>query len=149
MIPQNLHIQPAVETQAADIQHLVRSSGINPTGLDWRRFLLAVTSEGDVIGCGQIKPHQDGSQELASIAVTKGWRRKGVARAVIEALVEKHEGPLYLVCQSSLGVMYEKFGFKPLGESEMPKYFRRLSKIAAFVVPLRKRGETLLVMGRL
>ena len=141
-------LRPAAEEDSPAIHDLIREGQINPTGLDWRRFLLAVTDEGEVIGCGQIKPHQDGSQELASIAVTKTWRGKGVARAVIEALVQDHDGPLYLVCQSSLGVMYEKFGFKPLDESEMPKYFRRLSKIAAFIVPLRKRGETLLVMGR-
>jgi amino-acid N-acetyltransferase len=141
-------LRPAKEQDSPAIHDLIREGQINPTALDWRRFILAVSQDGEVIGCGQIKPHQDGSQELASIAVTGAWRGRGAARAVIEALIERHAGPLYLVCQSSLGVMYEKFGFKPVEEPEMPKYFRRLSKIAAFIVPLRKRGESLLVMRR-
>jgi len=34
------------------------------------------------------------------------------------------------------------------GHEEMPKYFRRVSRMAAFIEPLRKEGKKLLVMGR-
>ena len=141
-------IQKAQAQHSAQIRELVRSSGINPTGLDWLRFLVAVTPEGDFIGCGQLKPHADGSLELASLAVSSAWRGRGVARAVIEALLAAHPGDLYLMCQSSLGPLYEKFGFHAVGEKQMPTYFRRVSKLAGVIVNLRKAGEKLLVMHR-
>ena len=133
-------IQPADETQAGAIQQLVRSSGINPTGLDWRRFLVAVNAKEALIGCGQIKPHADGSKELASIAVQPAWRGQGIARALIEALLAEQSGDLYLMCQSSLGPLYEKFGFTPISEDQMPKYFRRISKLAGVLDNLRSQG---------
>lgn len=146
--PPAFSIQKAQSTHASQIRELVRTSGINPTGLDWQRFLIAVTPDGAFIGCGQLKPHADGSMELASIAVNLAWRGRGVARSLIEALLAAHPGELYLMCQSSLGPMYEKFGFHAIGEKEMPTYFRRVSKLAEVIVNLRKAGEQLLVMQR-
>ncbi|MDH5508586.1 MAG: GNAT family N-acetyltransferase [Anaerolineae bacterium] len=141
-------LRPAAQTDADAIRALILASQINPTGLDWQRFTLAQTQDGQLIGCGQLKPHRDGSLELASIAVIPEWRGKGIARALIEQLITGHTGPLYLMCQSSLGPMYKKFGFRTITVEEMPKYFRRVSKVAAFVEPLVMRGETLLVMHR-
>ena len=141
-------LRPALDTDIPAIYELVREGRINPTGIDWMRFMLAETAEGDVIGCGQLKPHKDGSMELASIVVTEAWRGKGVARAIIEDLIQKNDGPLYLMCVSDNGPMYEKFGFRAVeDEDHMPKYFRRVSKMAAFIEPLRKEGKQLLVMG--
>ena len=144
----NFTLRPAKIEDSPAIYDLIIEGHINPTGLDWRRFILAVTPEGEAIGCGQIKPHRDGSQELASIAVTPAWQGKGVARAIIEHLIDGVDSPLYLMCVSTMGPMYEKFGFRGLNEDEMPKYFRRVSKLAGFIEPLRKEGQTLLGMGR-
>jgi N-acetylglutamate synthase-like GNAT family acetyltransferase len=141
-------IRPATADQAAAIQQLVRSSGINPTSLDWRRFLIAINDEEALVGCGQIKPHADGSQELASIAVQPNWRGRGVARALIEALLKQQDGDLYLMCQSSLGLLYEKFGFATIGEDQMPTYFRRISKLAGVLAAVRSQGESLVIMRR-
>jgi N-acetylglutamate synthase-like GNAT family acetyltransferase len=144
----SFHVHTATEAHAAAIQRLVLSSGINPTGLDWQRFLVALDETGKLIGCGQIKPHSDGSQELASIAVEPAWRGRGIARALIEHLIAQADGTLYLMCQSSLGPLYEKFGFTRLAEEEMPKYFRRISKLAGVLEAVRAKGELLLIMRR-
>jgi N-acetylglutamate synthase-like GNAT family acetyltransferase len=141
-------IQAANDEQDEQIKQLVRGSGINPTGLDWARFLVAVNEEGEMIGCGQVKPHGDGSFELASLAVRPEWRRKGVATALIEALLATHPGTLYLMCQSSLGPLYKRFGFAAIPEEEMPKYFRRISKLAGVLEAVRAQGESLLIMRR-
>ena len=141
-------LRPATQEDAPTILDLVKEGRINPTGLDWQRFILAVTPDGKAIGCGQIKPHRDGSQELASIAVTPAWQGKGVARAIIERLMDGVDTPLYLMCVSDMGPMYEKFGFQGLEEEEMPKYFRRVSKLAGFIEPLQREGRKLLVMGK-
>ena len=144
----DFRIQTANEDHAIPIRRLVRSSGINPTSLDWRRFLVAMDADGRLVGCGQIKPHHDGSQELASLAVIPTWRRRGVARAIIEALLAEHQSDLYLMCQSSLGPLYAKFGFEAIDEAQMPTYFRRVSKLAGVLENLRKQGEGLLIMHR-
>ena len=124
------------------------SGGINPTGLDWRRFVVAVSPQGEVIGCGQVKPHRDGSLELASIAVTPERRGQGVARAIIEHLLAENQGELYLMCRSGLGGLYEKFGFRVIQPDEMPRYFRKISRLVGLVEVLRRDGESLLVMKR-
>jgi N-acetylglutamate synthase-like GNAT family acetyltransferase len=142
-------IQSAKPEQASQIRNLIRHSGINPTGLNWQRFLVALTPAGDFIGCGQIKPHADGTNELASLAVEKEWRGRGVARSIIESLLRSHpSGDLYLMCQSNLGPLYEKFGFQALPEAEMPTYFRRVSKLVSVAIILSRAGERLLVMRR-
>lgn len=143
-----IRIQPATSEHSSAIRKLIIESGINPTGLDWQRFLVALAPGDEFIGCGQIKPHADGTRELASIAVMPTWRRRGVARALIEALLASQTGDLYLMCQSSLGPLYEKFGFHAIAEPEMPTYFRRVSKLAGVVANLRLVNETLLVMHR-
>lgn len=142
-------IRPAMKSDARAILDLVVEGKINPTGLDWERFIVAEYKSGEVVGCGQIKPHRDGSKELASIAVTEKWRGKGVARKVIEALLENQTGRLYLMCGSKLGSFYEKFGFRALDKHEMPKYFRRISQITSLVSPLIADGQFLLIMGKL
>jgi N-acetylglutamate synthase-like GNAT family acetyltransferase len=130
------------------IRWLVITGRINPTGLDWRRFVVAISADGKVIGCGQVKPHRDGSRELASIAVSPGWRGRGVARAIIERLLGAYPGDLYLMCRAELGALYARFGFREIDPSEMPRYFRRISRLAGLVEGLRGDELRLLVMKR-
>lgn len=128
------------------IRRLIRWVQINPTGLDWRRFIIAVDAAGNMLGCGQLKLHGDEIQELASIAVEPAYRRRGVATAIIEHLIASAPRPLYLTCRSSLGGFYEKWGFQLIGEAQMPAYFRRLSRLATMLMSLARYDETLLVM---
>ncbi|HEX9615813.1 MAG TPA: GNAT family N-acetyltransferase [Anaerolineales bacterium] len=141
-------IRPAVAGDMDAIRWLVKTGRINPTGLDWRRFVVAISHQGEVIGCGQIKPHRDGSQELASIVVHPDWRERGVARSLITHLCAAHPGDLYLMCRAELGPMYEKFGFRRLVPEEMPRYFQRISRLAGLLEVLRSEGVRLLVMKR-
>jgi N-acetylglutamate synthase-like GNAT family acetyltransferase len=139
-------IRPARETEAAQIRDLIHLVGINPTGLDWKRFVVAVNDEDVMIGCGQLKPHGQDVLELASIAVYPQHQGKGIARAIIEHLLHHSPRPLYLMCQSALGSLYEKFGFHAISYEEMPRYFQRISKLAGLVTTLANREERLLVM---
>lgn len=139
-------LRPAHETESDTIKDLIHAVGINPIGLDWKRFLVAVNAQDQVIATGQIKPHGRDVYELASIAVVPECRGQGLARVIIEALLEDSPRPLYLTCVSSLGSFYEKFGFQSLGYEEMPRYFQRISKLAGLVFLLASREEKLLVM---
>jgi N-acetylglutamate synthase-like GNAT family acetyltransferase len=139
-------IRPAAQSDLCSIRALIRSVRINPLGLDWRRFVVAVDSKGEVIGCGQIKPHWDGSFELASLAVHLNRRERGVGRALIEHLLNSHPSVIYLTCRAELGVFYERFGFRVAEKSEMPPYFRWIWRLFQVLRTLHLVGESLLVM---
>jgi len=132
----------------ARIRQIIALVQINPIGLNWRRFILATDREDRIIGCGQVKPHADGSLELASIAVLPDWRGKGISRTIIEHLLVQYPATLYLTCRSQLGPMYQKYGFKAIQRVEMPPYFRRLSRIVALINKLFRQPDRMLVMKR-
>jgi N-acetylglutamate synthase-like GNAT family acetyltransferase len=142
----DISLRPALETDFPAIKALIRDAGINPTGLDWRRFIIAEGKNGQFAGCGQLKPHSDGSVEMASIAVIPEMRHQGVARIIIQEMIKKGPRPLYLTCRSQLGSFYEKFGFRPINGEKLPKYFRRISRLAGIISALHLINDKLLVM---
>jgi N-acetylglutamate synthase-like GNAT family acetyltransferase len=143
---ENFSIRPALMVEFAQIKHLINLVGINPSGLDWKRLIVAVNENGQVIACGQIKPHGESIRELASIAVHPEFRGLGLARAVIEMLLSENPKPLYLMCMSNNGPMYEKFGFQVLTGKQLPRYFARIKKIFDLADFFKKYDEELLVM---
>lgn len=112
--------------------------------LDWERFLLASSPDGKLVACGQIKPHSEGTLELASIAVHPDWRGRGLAREIIQRLVADTPRPVYLTCRSDLEAFYVKFGFRSLSSSELTPYFRRIQKLANMM--MFRDGMSLSVM---
>lgn len=136
--------RPANADDAAAIKALIRLVRINPMSLDWERFLLASTPDGELVACGQVKPHSDGTRELASIAVHPDWRGRGLAREVVTRLLVGATRPVYLTCRSDLEPFYIKFGFRSLPPSELTPYFRRIQKLANLM--MFREGMTLSVM---
>ncbi len=140
-------IRPATRKDFPAIRALIHAVRINPLGLDWRRFLVVVTPQGELLGCGQIKLHRDGSRELASIAVQERARGRGLARAIIETLLaQERQRPLYLMCQARLGPLYAKFGFRAVGVQEMPPYFLRVCRAERIFNSQAQPQDRLLVM---
>ena len=139
-------LRPARESEAGQIKDLIHLVGINPMGLDWKRFVVAVNDRDEMIGIGQLKPHGEDILELASIAVYPEYQGQGVGRMIIEYLLERSPRPLYLMCESSNGPLYEKFGFRKINYEEMPRYFQRLSKLASLMFVFASGNEHLLVM---
>ncbi len=86
-----------------------------------------------MVGIGQIKPHRDGSRELASIAVIPERRGQGIASAIIRALLEKERGEVYLLCRNELEAFYARFGFRKIRRDEMTPYFRRITRMLDFL----------------
>jgi len=124
------HIQTATSAQQKAIKALVRAVRINPLGLNWGRFVVAMDNGGNLIGCGQVKPHRDGSWELASIAVAPDWRGQGVAGAIIRHLLGSGLQPLWLTCVSTLVPFYISFGFHEItSRAQMLPYFRFVSQL--------------------
>jgi N-acetylglutamate synthase-like GNAT family acetyltransferase len=139
-------LRPAVKADAPAIHKLIWQAHINPMGLHWARFIVAVNQHDEVIGCAQIKLHRDGSRELASLAVHPNQRSQGIGRALIEQLLTVAPRPLYLTCRSSLRSLYEKFGFSVQAPEQMTPYFSRLHKLVQILTSLFRRNESMLVM---
>ena len=139
-------LRSATRADFPAIRKLVWAARLNPTGLAWRRFLIAVNSTGDLIACGQVNPHFDGSRELASIVVARAWRNQGVARALITRLLQCETGAVYLTCRAELSAFYQRFGFRRLDQPEMPAYFRRLYGLARITRTLLRLPGELIVM---
>jgi N-acetylglutamate synthase-like GNAT family acetyltransferase len=126
-------LRPAQAKDSGPIRKLIWQVHINPTGLDWHHFWVAVDSQDRLLGCGQLKPHSDGSLELASIAVKPDNRNQGIAHAIMELLVAKSGIPLYLRCAAPMQAFYERFGFHVIPLEEMPPSYQRDWKILAWL----------------
>jgi amino-acid N-acetyltransferase len=124
-----ISIHPANAANQPAIRAIVYAARINPLGLDWRRFLVA-EEQGRVVGVGQVKPHADGSRELASLAVIPERQARGIGGALIEALLAREPGPVYLMCMDWLEAYYQRFGFRRLGRAELPASFRFVGRFA-------------------
>ncbi len=133
MADSSFHLRPAQAKDAADIRRLIWQVHINPTGLDWHHFWVAVDAQDSLLGCGQLKPHGDGSLELASIAVQPQQRGKGIARAIIVQQLSQSGRPLYLRCAAPMQPFYERFDFQAIPYEEMPSSFRRDWRIISWL----------------
>ena len=69
------------------------------------------------------------------------YRGQGLARAVIEYLLKDSPRPLYLTCLSRMEPLYEKFGFHAIPYEEMPRYFKRITKLAGLINAVAKFGD--------
>lgn len=141
------HLQKAAITHRSDIKSLIRAARINPLGLDWRRFIVALDDEGALVGCGQVKTHAGGARELASLAVAPAWRGQGVARAIIDRLLAGNPTHLWLTCAAPLIPFYARFGFREItNPAQIPPYFRRVSRLFCLFSRLSPRTNRLAVM---
>ena len=141
-------LRPAQVEDNAMIQRLIRQEHLNPSRIDWPRFVVAVDRQGSIIGCGQVKIHSSQVRELASLVVVKDWRGKGVARALITTLIAQHPGELYLACRAGLEPLYQRFGFKSIPPSELPANYRRMVHLVNLILTLLGRRGGFKVMRR-
>jgi N-acetylglutamate synthase-like GNAT family acetyltransferase len=140
-------LRAATENDQRIIRSMVRGARLNPTGLDWKRFVVAENGEGKIIACGQLKIHKDGTKEVASIVVREDERGKGLGKRMIEQLMQAVELPLWLMCRSGLVPLYEHFGFAEVWEDEqLPPYFGRMKRLAKAFKMFTGMEEHLAVM---
>lgn len=144
-------IRPAQAQEAARIRSLVRAERLNPFGLDWRRFFVAVDETGAILGCVQQKTHwrrrQPVVRELASLVVSREWRGQGLGAVLVRHLQEKAGPPLWLMCRARLVPFYEQFAFREQrGRGEMPLYFAIIQTGVDLLTFGRRRSDYLAIM---
>ena len=142
-----LAIRPATEADQSTIRRLIKEASLNRMSLKWPNFVVA-EEEGAIVGLGQVKPHGDGSRELASIAVVPTRQSQGIGSAIIKMLIAREEGAvLHLTCRRELGGYYERFGFRRLEVAEYPPYFRRLVPVVNVVARLFRTQIQVMRLG--
>jgi len=143
-------IRRATEADQPTIRRLIAQARINRMSLNWPNFVVAQDDEsegGAIVGVGQVKPHSDGSRELASIAVIPARQGQGIGSAIIGTLLARElRAVLHLTCRRELQGYYERFGFRTLAPSEFPPYFRRIVPLVN--VAVRLFGTQIIVMRR-
>jgi N-acetylglutamate synthase-like GNAT family acetyltransferase len=145
---QNIILRSPKPTEYLVIRSLIAKNNLNPFGLDWDSFIVAADEDNKLVGCGQIKCH-DNLKELASLVVSDDWQGRGVSTLLMEGLLARADRPLWLMCESSLTEFYERYGFRELlNPNDLPDYFKRVhwgSRIA-FGLVFFLRGTHLAVM---
>ena len=129
------------------IRAIIRRARINRLGLRWRRFTVAVSGT-QIIGCVQLKPHRDGTVELASLAVERDWRGRGIGGQLVADCVARHTAALHLICTHKLVAYYLRQGFAVVALPDLPPYFRRLMRVLAVVAPRAIKRSRIVVMAR-
>jgi N-acetylglutamate synthase-like GNAT family acetyltransferase len=154
-VPSGIVIREAVREDERAIRAMVRLERLNPLGVDWRNFLVAVDPDRRIVGIGAVKRHGDGSREMASIAVAADWRGRGTAGALIGSILERESAAagvqpaaLHLICRAAMAPFYERFGFRKIGIGAMPPFFRRLYKLASAAALIFRLRNEMTVMKR-
>ena len=119
------NIRRAVETDQPMIETMVRQAKLNPFNLRWPNFIVA-EDEGRIIGVGQMRPHSDGSHELASLVVEQAQRGNGVGSALMRALMADQPAPIYLFCENEIEEYYQRFGFHRVERNTLPRPLARM-----------------------
>ncbi len=117
-------VRPPTESEFVTAQRILRAARLDPTTPLRFEHALIAEADGKVVGVGQIKHHR-GCQELGSLVVLPEYQRQGIAAQLIAALEMQAERPLYLTCLSHMEPYYARFGYRRIGFSAMPTYFRR------------------------
>ena len=142
-----LSLRPALAEEARQIRTFIRQENLNPLGLDWRRFTVAVAADGMLVGCVQYKPHAPDIIELASLVVHPRWRGQGVGKALVNHLQQAHGPPMWLMCAGATAAYYHPLGFVAVTvPGEMPPYFRRLFRISALFQRFLRPENRLTIM---
>jgi N-acetylglutamate synthase-like GNAT family acetyltransferase len=127
-----IHIRPAVEADQPVITALIRQARLNPKNLHWPRFLVA-EDNGEIVGIRQVRIHRNGTREVGSGYVLPEYRRQGISRRLMEEILARESGPLYLMCNQKWSDYYEQFGFRQVQPATLPPDFRREYRLGRFI----------------
>lgn len=123
-LPEGCVLRAAIAKDAWPIRGLVFGAGLDPTQLQWRQFWV-VEREGILLACGQLRRFAD-AQELGSLVVRSGWRRRRLGTLLAEHLIAQAEAPLYLECLGKWRADYfQRLGFEPVDWRALPPDLRR------------------------
>jgi GNAT superfamily N-acetyltransferase len=101
---------------------------------------LVAELAGDRVGLGRLVRHPGDVVELGGIWTTDAARGRGVARAMVTALLARfaardEPGPLWCIPFAHLAPFYQSFGFAPAALPWPPAVEHKMADIAAQALP--------------
>lgn len=134
-------LRAARPDDAAQVLALLASDNLE-AGFAPDEFLVAEQG-GRVVACGRLKPLADGSHELASVAVLRELRGRGLGAALVRTLLSRASGPVHALALAP--AFFATLGFVPVDRA--PEALREKAEgfcaSSGFVPMTRARGPVL------
>jgi N-acetylglutamate synthase-like GNAT family acetyltransferase len=141
----DLHIRPATAADQPLIRQWVRREQLDPTTLQWQNFLMAERA-GEVVGFGQVRPYPR-CRELGSLVVHPEYRGQHIGEALVQALLAREAGIVYLECEQHNEAFYARFGFRRIPWHAAPPPLRWKNLFGSLLA--RLAGYHVIAMQRL
>lgn len=106
-----IEIRRAHAEDQDEIVALVHGERLNPHGLEWRNFVVAVDA-GRIVGVGQVRPHGRDAGEVGSLVVVPDHRGQGLAGRLVARLVAEERRDLFVVTRREAASHYSRWGFE-------------------------------------
>jgi amino-acid N-acetyltransferase len=145
-----VRVRRAVALDQLAITRLVHGERLNPHGLGWANFIVAVLGD-TVVGAVQMRQHADGARELGSLVVSRAQRGRGIAGRLISALLARHPGAVHVITRHTNAPHYGRWGFAVIDAGDAPRSVRRnrlLGQAASVLALLQGRRPRRLVILR-
>jgi N-acetylglutamate synthase-like GNAT family acetyltransferase len=147
-------IRPARQEDQHTIVDFIRQAHLNSRNLNWERFLVA-EDDGRVVGIRQVRIHSAGTREVGSGFVVPDYRNRGISAQLMNEILSREKGSLYLMCRDKWIPYYEQFGFRQAALHQLPADFAKEYRIGRFItsflsifrkdkvriVPMRREGR--------
>jgi N-acetylglutamate synthase-like GNAT family acetyltransferase len=128
-------IRPASEEDQQTIVSYIQQAKINPRNLHWQHFLVA-EENGQAVGIRQVKVHAQGTREVGSGFVLPEYRRQGISARLMNEILSRENGTLYLMCRDRRAPYYEQFGFRQADVRQLPADFLKEYRIGRIITTL-------------
>jgi N-acetylglutamate synthase-like GNAT family acetyltransferase len=117
-------IRTARQEDQETIVSLIHQAKINPRNLNWEHFLIAEEND-QIVGLRQVKVHKLGTREVASGFVLPEFQHRGISAQLMNEILSREKGTLYLMCARRRKKYYEQFGFRDIKPADLPGDFYR------------------------
>lgn len=145
--PAGVSLRPARRDERWLIRRRILREGLDPTKLDWRKFVMAQGEDGAILGFAQMKDWGEGVREFGSLVVEPESRGQGIGAGILAHFLDAFPRPVYLFCGGHNVSYYLRFGFRRLKQDrEVPGPLRRKWRIAGFFSRLFRAQVALMVI---